>query len=88
MRALAENSWEVEKKPEGAWGIKPIPSIPDVSEQEQTRQREFPSPRCPLYNPLSSTEGRCYDDSIVNYGGCQNPDACDRHKKLLEEQRK
>ncbi len=39
-------------------------------------------PKCMLYEPLSETEGMCYDGSTVNISGCENPEICDRYKNF------
>jgi len=41
--------------------------------------------KCFLYEPLSETEGECWDESIVSrLGGCDNPENCDRYNKSFK----
>ena len=84
MTLVKENSWEVIPLSESSsnWGIRTA-TLKGSIEQGCIRTESLPHPTCQLYNPLSITEGKCYDGSIVNYEGCQNPESCDRHKKIL-----
>jgi len=56
---------------------------------ENTNSIEKIHAKCLLYEPLSETEGECWDKSIVSrLGGCDNPEDCDRYNKAFENNTK
>mgnify|MGYP001611727873 CR=1 FL=1 len=54
----------------------------DITTLFDEARLKLPRPKCIVYEPLSETEGTCYDNSIVNINGCNNPENCDRYKRI------
>lgn len=50
-------------------------------------QVSLPKPKCLLYEPLCETEGTCFDGSVVNLRGCDNPEDCDRYKNFINKRK-